>query len=989
MLEVRLLGRFEIRRGTKTVEIPSRRAQSLFAFLILNAGTAFRREKLAGQLWPDSTEEAARDYLRHALWRIRQALEPVSASRCIQAHDLTISFDASARYWLDAASLQKAEEVGPIDQLADALSAYTGELLPGFYEEWVVLERDHLQAVYDRKVDCLLQLLLAADRHREVLEWAEKWIALGQRPEAAFRYLMSAYAAQGDMAKVAAAFERCVKSLAEYGVGPSEETLSIYQGLKAGNGSAKAQLKPTQLKHTAAASWNVPNPLTSFIGREQETADVVLLLEENRLVSLTGPGGVGKTRLAIQAANASRSKFKNGVCWIELAPLTDSNLVKQAIAGALDIREWPDQSLTAALAQYLSSKQLLLILDNCEHLILACAQVVESLAAACPKLTILTTSREALGIPGERTYEVPTLSVPEIRQLTVVDRLMEHSSIRLFVERATAVKPEFELTEQNASAVYQICLQLDGIPLALELAAARTKLLSVEHIAARLNDRFNLLTSGSRTALPRQQTLRATIDWSYDLLPEDARVLFRRCSVFAGGFTLESAESVCSQAPLSSQSVLDLLARLVDRSLVKMVRVGALERYSLLETVREYAHEKLNKSGEANEMRRRHRDFYVALAELSAPKLKGADQISWLDRLQEDQDNVRSAWEFCFREEELEAAGRLVCSFFHYWPRRGNISEGRIWTNRLLERPEAGMQPGRHADILGVAGYLAFVQRDFPAAKSMLEQSVTLGRIAGNREATAWALQWLGRIMNLSRGDSKAVRPIMEEALAMYRDLGNHWGIAFELYHLSGLDESEGHYEEARAHGRESLAIFQELGDVLMIGVVLGGLADIAQSQENLEEAGEYQEQCLRNARATGSIYVTANTCHDLAWIRLRQGRASAAGSLFEESLRLSNEYGNKPAALSSLAGTAAVLLFNGQVKEATGLLGAVEASLDENAIRDVLETRVRDQIDHYRNLVKLQLEDPILAEAWREGQAMGLEQAIEQAMDIALADVA
>src|SRR6266540_3566575 len=483
MLEVKLLGKFEVSNDGKPIAITSRPAQSLFAYLILSAGTSHRREKLAGMLWPDSLEETARDNLRHALWRMRKALEAASSTRFLHTDDVVIGFKESSDYWLDAAELEKLSESASVDELMAVLSSYQGELLPGFYEEWVVLEREHLYSIFEHQMARLLSLLQNENRWLDILDWGERWIKLGQKPEPAYRALMSAHAAKGDMSKVAATYERCVKSLKEYGIEPSEQTRALYERLKAGKEifeTAPTVLAPLGEKGKAHPKTNLPVPLTSFIGREREIEEVKHLLSSTRLLTLTGSGGIGKTRLAIQATNDLIKSYKDGVWWVELAPVIDEALVPQAVAQVLSVRESPGQPLTESLKNFLREKQLLLILDNCEHLIPACAQLANDLLTRCADLKILTTSREALDMMGETTFHVPALSFPVLAHLSQIQNLKEFESIQHFVERAAAARPDLALTPQNAFTVTQICHRLDGIPLALELAAARVKVLSLE-----------------------------------------------------------------------------------------------------------------------------------------------------------------------------------------------------------------------------------------------------------------------------------------------------------------------------------------------------------------------------------------------------------------------------------------------------------------------------------------------------------------------------
>src|SRR6266540_1252890 len=672
MLEVHLLGKFEVKYNNELFNISSRPAQSLFAYLILNAGTAHRREKLAGLLWLDSLEETARDNLRHALWRIRKVLPPKPKIEYLLADDLSIAFNASSDYWLDAAELEKLSENTSADEMMAVLSEYQGELLPGFYDEWVVLERENVYSILEHHMARLMSLLQDEKRWLDILDWGERWIKLGQKPEPAYRALMTAHAAKGDMSKVAATYERCVKSLREFGMEPSEQTKELYENLKSGKETPETvsiMTKPV----TKEVSSNIPVPLTSFIGRQKELKEIAKLLSSSRFLTLTGPGGVGKTRLAIQTAHDSIKKFKDGVFWVGLVGLSDANLIPQEIAQSLNIREISNEPLMNTLKDYLKLKDLLLILDNCEHLIEASAQYAEQLLIGCAKLKILATSRERLGLFNETTWPVPSLPLPEIQQTPSPSEFGEYASVALFAERARAINSDFMLTAQNATSIAQICQRLDGIPLAIELAAARIKVLSVDEIASHLTDRFSVLTSGSRTALPRHQTLRATIDWSYDLLAEPERILFRRLSVFLGGFTLDAAEAVTAGDHVSKSQIIDLLGQLINKSLITVAArseasdIDAETRYGMLETIREYAREKLREVEEEERVRNSHLEFFVKLVEEYEPKLERAEQQVWLDRLETELDNVRTAIDWALASQQTVAVLRVVGGLRRFW----------------------------------------------------------------------------------------------------------------------------------------------------------------------------------------------------------------------------------------------------------------------------------------------------------------------------------
>jgi predicted ATPase/class 3 adenylate cyclase len=488
------------------------------------------------------------------------------------------------------------------------------------------------------------------------------------------------------------------------------------------------------LKSLDALPNNLPLQLTSFVGREREQAEVRRLLTTARLVTLTGTGGCGKTRLALQVGAELADAFADGVWFVDLAPLADPALVPQTVAAVLGVHEVAGRPLLQTVADHLRGRELLLILDNCEHLLDACAQLADALLRACPRLRILATSRELLGVAGESAWRVPSLTLPDARQPPAAASLTQYEAVRLFIERAVAALPTFAVTNQNAPAVAQLCWRLDGIPLAIELAAARVRMLTVEQIAARLDDRFRLLTGGSRTALRRQQTLQAAIDWSYQLLSEEERLLLQRLAVFAGGWTLEAAEAVGVGASIEGADVLDLLGALVDKSLVVAEGQGAHERYRLLETIRQYAGEKLLEAGEVGPIRDQHRDWYVGLAARAEPELTGPGEEEWLGRLEVEHDNLRAALAWSL-EGDPGVGLRLAASLGGFWARHGHLVEGRRWLEAFLTRAPAPDDPEEQrvrARALRRAGILASDQQDRAAARTFLAESLILFRALGD-----------------------------------------------------------------------------------------------------------------------------------------------------------------------------------------------------------------------------------------------------------------
>jgi predicted ATPase/DNA-binding SARP family transcriptional activator len=955
MLEVRLLGKFEVTSRGKVVHIASRPAQSLFAYLILNARTAHRREKLAGMLWPDSLEETARDNLRHALWRLRKSLLSTSKAAYLLTDDLSIAINPAAGYWVDAVELERLSDSASTDTLMTVLSNYQGELLPGFYEEWVALEREHLSSIFEHDMARLMSLLQGEKRWLDVLDWGERWIQLGQKPEPAYRALMLAHAAKGDMSKVAATYERCVKSLKDWGVEPSEQTRLLYESLK--TRAEPFETKPAatlQKEESVSPKTNLPVPLTSFVGREREIESVKHLLASTRLLTLIGAGGIGKTRLAIQAASELTRSYRDGVWWVELAPLTDSALVPQAVAHVLDVHESAAKPLNASLKEFLHEKHVLLILDNCEHLISACASLAFDLLSHCANLRILTTSREALNITGETLLRVPALSFPGLGDISQLQNLGEFESIQLFAERAAAVQPDLALTSESALAVTQICRRLDGIPLALELAAARVKILPLEEIASRLDHRLHLLTQGSRVAPARHQTLRATIDWSYELLPGPERVLLRRLSVFAGGFQLDAAEAVAADGVVDKSQVLNLLEHLIDKSLVvpQKSSPGGEEkpRYGFLETIREYAREKLIEAGDEAQVRRRHLDFFAAFAERAQNGIYSPGQAAWFRRLDQEIDNLRAALDW--PDVELVQANRLgsrsilesqfviIRSLSLFWE-RGFRAEIVETLRKLLQRGKQNEPTAEKGRALDVGGFLLWSLNRLPEARASLEESIQIAEKLRDDSLLVWPLMYLG---------------------------WTFWGL--------------GDYERASESLERSLEIGRSLGEngKGAVAVALAYLGDIPYAQGNIAEARRLYEEAMVLLRELQNPSMLTPSLRRLAYVEVRDGNFVQAFELFHECFELNRQLGHEHGMVACLAGFASIHLARGNPERAAILYGCVESLLQRSG-NTLLFT---DTVEYQRSIRQLheKLDEKTLSAALAKGERMNLEQAIGLALE-------
>ncbi|HEX7077712.1 MAG TPA: tetratricopeptide repeat protein [Candidatus Eisenbacteria bacterium] len=693
---------------------------------------------------------------------------------------------------------------------------------------------------------------------------------------------------------------------------------------------------------------NLPASLTTFIGRKRERAEIGRLLQQTRLVTLTGPGGCGKTRLAIQVATDALSEVPDGAWIAELAPLSDPALVPQTVAGVLGVREEVGKPLQATLAEALATKRILLVLDNCEHVAAACAALAGALLPACRELRIVATSQEPLGVPGEVLWRIPMLGVPDVgvpgsRSREAIGR---YESVKLFVDRATAVMPSFQLTDANAPVVALICRRVDGIPLAIELAAARVKVLAPDQILARLEDRFKLLTGGSRTALPKQQTLRAAVDWSYDLLAPPERSLLNRLSVFAGGFTLEAVERVCADETLDALDVLDMVARLVDRSLVVTEEEpdGQI-RYRLLETIRDYGREKLEGSGERPAVRERHAAYYLALAVRAEPELSGPEQGVWLDRLEREHDNLRQALALF---EETRDAARGLClggSLWRFWWVRGNWAEGRKRLAAQLDIPAAGSAPKERIQALFGAGVLAFGVKDYPAATALMGEGLAAARMGGDTLGIARCLFGLANIAS-DQDDYETARPLYEEVLPLWRELGHKPGLSGTLHNLGVLSEVARDYERAEALYAEGLSINREIGNRAAEASSLNGLGGVAYYRGKLPEALGHHERALGIQRELGDSRGTATSLRELGEVSVAMGNLPAARAFLRESLGIYHDLGDRQGVASVMEGCSSLSAASGAPERALRLAGAA-AALRE-AIHSPLSVPDRERLERY-----------------------------------------
>ena len=769
---------------------------------------------------------------------------------------------------------------------------------------------------------------------------------------------------------------------------------------------------------------NLPAPATALIGRATERAEVgeLLLRSETRLLTLTGPGGSGKTRLALQVAAELRDSFPDGVFLVALALISDPDLVAPTIAQVLEIRERGSRSMLEHLRYALRSKQLVLLLDNFEQVV-AAAPVVAELLAAAPGLKVLVTSRIRLHLRGEREYAVAPLTVPDLNQELSIDQIARFSAVELFVARARDVHHTFALTEVNAPTVAEICTRLDGLPLAIELAAARSKVFPPQALLARLGSQLAFLTGGPRDAPARQQTIRNTLDWSYQLLDEGEQRLLQRLGVFVGGCTLEAAAAVCNADRDLSCDTVDGLAALVHQSLLKQIEDGDGEpRFVMLETVREYALEQLGRSGQADVFHREHAAYYLALAEQAESSIDGPQAHTWLTRLEVNHDNLRAAIQWEVARGSI-AAVRFGAALWRFWWKRGHLREGQRWLETILMLPEAGLATAAHralrASILLGAGRLATDQAEYEAARRYCEESQAICQDIGNKRGVALVLETLGQLaldqgqLALARetlerslalfqeigdtscqtasldllaevarlqGDVVAGRVFAEQSLALAQAIGDQHKIARALDILGWNAISQGDYRHATPFFEQSLRLYRELGQKQDISSALNGLGDVAWHQGDYPQAAQYYREALALRLELGDKRGSAVALSNLGDAALAQGDTEQAAACYQESLELNRRIQYMPGIVYCLFGFAGMSALHGWPERAARLAGAGAALCAAIG----LDLPDLSAAAYERNIAvaRAQLGEEVLAAAWAAGQAMSLEQAIAEALE-------
>ncbi len=883
ILRLQLFGAFSMEFGGKPASFARRKSESLLAYLVLHPG-AQPRERIAAQFWSDSSDEDARRSLRVILADVRKTL---GENVFIGQRDM---IELNPEFNVEADTQKFTQLIHmPNADLPSALDLVRGELLEGMYDEWILPLRDKSRVEMLEARTQLVEKLRDKGEFPRAIEEAQKILAQDIYNEKALQHLLFCLSASGEREQVLQKFQSMQKSGMEF----SSETIALYENIrKQSNSSAAAQLT------------NLPRALTSFIGREDELNAIETLLTETRLLTLLGAGGSGKTRLAIQAADEIAHQYPAGVWWVDLSALVEPELVAQSIAKTLGVKEQGDKNLLELSAALIGEARMLLVLDNCEHLISASAKSAEFLLTRCPALKCLATSREPLGISGEVGWQAPTFPLPEAS--SDLKTLKKNESIRLFVERARAVDVSFQLIEKNAAHVVEICRRLDGIPLAIELAAALTRSLSVPQVAGRLGRQFKALSVADESRIPRQKTLRALIDWSFHLLSPAEQMIFRRLGIFAGGWTLDMATIVAGGydpaaaqenihagnllAPLPirpSDIVSGLLNALQRQSLIFVSYQDQTARYSMLETLREYALEQLTESAELNILRERHLYETLRFAEESKQHLRGMpDQMEWLQRLAVDIDNIRAALGWALSGGDIMLGMRLGSAMERFWMLRTNYSEARDWLSRLVAHPSAKQKTQARANALLHYALALRNTDELPQAISLADEAINILDELKDESGLAFACYCYGEV-HYQLGEFEIALSSLVKGLEYYRAHPNeskffHSSILATLARITlGFKD----LELAHLYAQESLELTRAQGDVNGVGWSKLLLGDVAYRSDDLALAREYYEEALaiysRLNRPGNAAYLTEMLC-SLAFAR---SEFDAALNLVEESL--------------------------------------------------------------------------------------------------------
>jgi len=1030
-IQATLLGQVRIMVGSRIISEDAwslQSARSLFLLLLITPGHAIPKERVLDCLWSEASPDVGRNALYKALHLLRRVLEPDLTkghdSAYIETRGGTIGIMPDVDVWVDIDACEKAIRKAALAEpderrapLRSAVAMYGGDMLPTDpYEDWPVARRVAAHRAWETAVLELAALDTDAGEPQASMAPLEALLAIDPAVEAAHRTLMCVYAASGQRSRALRQYARCQTALnRELDSEPDEETTSLFTAIQ----TAEAG-QADQPRASTGPFNNLPALPSRTVGRDREGDSVQGLLwrQDVRLVTLTGPGGVGKTRLALEAAAGMVEDFADGVAYVPLATMRDPDLVIPTIARTLGISEESQEPLARTLQVWLRERELLLVLDNFEH-VLDAAVAIGDLLAACPSLTILVTSRERLQLRGEHIHEVRPLIVPRPDHLPSPDALARYGSVALFSQHMRQMDADFQVTEENSENISAICNQLDGLPLAIELAAARARFSTLHDLEKRLTSRLDFLEDGPRDLPIRQRTLRATFAWSYDMLALEEQAIFRRLGICIGGCTLAAAATICG-APKDDHAFIQRhLHSLAEKHLVRWEEHDDEPRWRMLETVREFAMERLRENGDEPETRRRHAGHYLELATQAEEQLTGTDQLAWLEHLETEQGNLRSALGWALEQPDkigalaIDAASALRL----FWWHRGQVSEGVAWLERAAAR--SGTEPEVRARGLLALAFLFEVQSDYSRAEALIDEALPISRLLGDLGGVAKAMTGLGEIAE-NRGDFQRAATMHREALELCRGSGHRRGCAVSLNNLATVAYQQGNFRQATTEWEEAVAIFRALGDHRAVGVLIGNLGMLAMTAGDFDRAvAHYQESrsianelndpgaigralcniseamqlrgdgdqdafleaALVMNRQTRDRQSETQTLTLMANSALRSGDSSHAASLYAESLSNCQTTGDRTMIvnIALFERIAALALATAQIGPAARLLGSGDALREE--LGTPIMPYLRPLRDRCLDQLRFKLSKGRVSAAIAEGHALSPDAAIDEAL--------
>lgn len=962
MLKIRLLGQFNLEKDGEPIELPSRPARTLLAYLLLTRGTHHPRARLAGLLWPDSSENRARKNLRQALWQLRKAIGDTH----LLSDSATIAFERSSDVWLDVGLLEESSDLDP----APAVAAYAGELLPGHYEDWILLERDRLAAAYDRKVHRLLKELIRDQKWARARDWAERWIAQGQVPEAAYRTLMLAHAAEGNRSGVQSAYRRCIDALQqEVGVDPSDGTTQLYQRLMSEEGlpGSLPGLEADEPTALATRQIHLPAQPTPFIGRKRELAEIGRMLQTTRLLTLIGPGGIGKTRLALKLAKDSVDQYRNGVHFVPLASIHAPERIVQTVADGLEFPLSSSEDPLHQLLGYLRHRQLMLLMDNFEHL-LDGAVIVSEILQTAPAVKVLATSRERLGLRGELTVNIEGLDLPE---LGAAKDIRAHDSIELFLSSAGRAQTGFQPSAEDLQHAAQVCQIVEGMPLAIELASAWLDTLSVAEIAAELQRDLSLLSTAARDVPDRHRNIRAVFDHSWSLIGTAEREVFAALSIFRGGFTREAAQQVAGAS-------LELLAGLVRKSFVR--HDPSSGRFEIHELLRQYGQRKLEKDAQVQQaVRNAHAAYFADFMHDRWDHLKDGRQLMAIREIEADIDNLRSAWRHLIGQREAAQIRRCIRSLYRVYFYRGwNFAAVELFAataEAMRGHPNDEQAKVARALALSHQAFFMAWQGRVEEGLGVAKQGVEILKQSGVREELQFALDALA-LNAFYLGRFEEHRDAGYQILEIASEREDPWRTAYARFLLSIDALRKQEHEKAQELAEESLKISEQHSNWLDLSLPLLTLGHVATRRAKYAEARDYYLRALEIDTGINFRFGVEKSIKYLGEVALATNEIAEAERLFLQSLQIAEEIGLGGDLVNLIHQFARVRLAQGEREVAVELLALVA---QHPASRQAGWGEERIQIRAQRLLEELESQLPAerFSDAVRRGEALELEEVV------------